>query len=305
VIIRPHDAVADTRQLYIACSILLHTAPSIARYIASEGLEALIKIAAILAAVTVLFAARAWSADSSGLDLAPETDVIIELGLGGVVQPEYEGSEDYEVSPWPVIGFGYLAIPGLFTIGNPEAQVGGFAVGPSFNYTSDRDFNDDSDLFGLDEVDAAFEVGLRASYEWTNAEVWGEARYAFGGADGVVAEFGVNAVARPSPELELRLGPFATAASAEYMNSYFGVSAQESANTGFRVDAFDTDGGFKSVGIRGLARYEFQPTWFLNVKASYSKLVGGAADSPIVKFGNEDQFTFALGISKRFSLDLF
>ena len=148
----------------------------------------MIKIALSLAAATVLFATRAWSADNSGVDQAPQTDVdlIIELGLGGIIQPEYEGSEDYEVSPWPVIGFGYLVIPGLFAIGNPEAQVGGFAIGPSFNYTSDRDFNDDPDLFGLDEVDATFEAGLRASYEWTNAEVWGEARYAFGGADGVV-----------------------------------------------------------------------------------------------------------------------
>ena len=146
---------------------------------------------------------------------------------------------------------------------------------------------------------------MRASYEWTNAEVWGEARYAFGGADGVVGEFGVNAVARPTPELELKLGPFATVASADYMESYFGVSARKSASTGFRVDAFDPEGGFKSAGIRGLARYEFRPTWFLNAKGSYSRLLGGAADSPIVKSGDEDQFTFGLGISKRFSLDLF
>ena len=89
------------------------------------------------------------------------------------------------------------------------------------------------------------------------------------------------------------------------MDSYFGVSVQESANTGFRVDAFDPGGGFKSLGIRGTARYQFRPTWFLNAKASYSKLVSDAADSPIVEAGDEDQFTFGLGISKRFSFDLF
>ncbi|WP_287322039.1 MipA/OmpV family protein [Mesorhizobium sp.] len=267
----------------------------------------MIKIGLSVVAATVLLVTRAWSADNSEVDQAPQTDVdvVIELGLGGIIQPEYEGSKDYEIWPWPVIGFGYLAIPGLFAIGSPEAQAGGFAIGPSFNYTSDRDVSDDPDLSGLDDVDATFEAGLRASYEWTNAEVWGEARYAFGGADGVVGEFGVNAVARPTPELELKLGPFATVASADYMDSYFGVSARESANTGFRVDAFDPGGGFKSVGIRGLARYEFRPTWFLNAKASYSKLVGDAADSPIVKFGSEDQFAFGLSISKRFSFDLF
>ena len=267
----------------------------------------MIKIALSVAAATVLLATRAWSADYSGADQPPQTDVdvIIELGLSGIIQPEFEGSRDYEIWPWPVIDVDYLNIPGLFTFGSPDPWAGGFWLGPSFNYYSDRDFNDDPDLSGLNEVDATFEAGLRASYEWTNAEIWGEARYAFGGADGFVGGFGVSAVARPTPDLELKLGPFATVASTDYMDSYFGVSPQESANTGFRVDAFDPDGGFKSVGIGGTARYEFRPTWFLNAEASYSKLVGDAADSPIVKFGDEDQFTFGLGISKRFSLDLF
>ena len=111
----------------------------------------MIKIAFSLAAATVLLATHAWSADNPGIDQAPQTDVdiIIELGLGGRIQPEYEGSEDYDVSPWPVIGFGYLVIPGLFAIGNPEAQVDGFAIGPSFKYISDRDFDDDPDLLDL------------------------------------------------------------------------------------------------------------------------------------------------------------
>ena len=67
----------------------------------------MIKIGLSLAAATVLLATHAWSADNSGVGQAPQTDVdfVIELGLGGTIQPEYEGSEDYEVWPWPVIGF--------------------------------------------------------------------------------------------------------------------------------------------------------------------------------------------------------
>nr|WP_287326467.1 hypothetical protein [Mesorhizobium sp.] len=94
----------------------------------------MIKIGLSVVAATVLLVTRAWSADNSGVDQAPQTDVdvVIELGLGGIIQPEYEGSKDYEIWPWPVIGFGYFAIPGLFAIGSPEAQAGGFAIGPSF-----------------------------------------------------------------------------------------------------------------------------------------------------------------------------
>ena len=61
----------------------------------------------------------------------------------------------------------------------------------------------------------------------------------------------------------------------------------------------------KSVGVAASARYEFRPDWFLNADASYSRFVGDAKDSPIVAVGDENQYTFGLGLSKRFTLDLF
>jgi outer membrane protein len=245
------------------------------------------------------------SACAQELINADDIDLIIELGFGGKLQPSYEGSDEYEVSPFPVIGVGYLAIPGLFTLGNVLSQSGGLSFGPSFNYTSDRDFNGDPALVGLNDLDATFEAGIRASYEWSHAEAWGEARYAFGGADGFVAEFGLNAIARPSSQLELRAGPFATLASDDYIDSYFGVTPSEAFATGNRVGAYDPEGGFKSVGLKATARYEFRPNWFMNGEASYLKLIGDVADSPIVVAGDEDQFSIGIGISRRFSLDLF
>lgn len=264
-------------------------------------------VAPLFAAAALLLATAAHAADEIVPELATQTevDLIIELGLGGRIQPEYEGSDGYEVAAFPIIGLGYLNIPGLFAIGSTDPQVGGLSFGPSFNYVSNREFGSDSELAGLNEVDGTFEAGLRASFEWTNAQIWGEARYAFGGVDGFVAEFGVDAVARPTELLELKLGPFATLASADYMRGYFGVTDQESANTGFRVSSYTPDGGFKSVGLRAVAKYEFKPTWYLNADASYSKLVGDAGDSPIVLAGDDDQFTFGLGLSKKFTLNLF
>ena len=66
--------------------------------------------------------------------------------------------------------------------------------------------------------------------------MYGEARYAFGGGEGVVGEVGANAIYRPTPEIELKAGPFATLASENYTETYFGVTAAEWGNTGFRVD---------------------------------------------------------------------
>ncbi len=240
---------------------------------------------------------------SPSLAQSSAVDLIIELGVGGRIQPEYEGSEDYEVTPLPIINLGYLNIPGLLEIGSISPQGGGLSFGPSFNYISARDFDGDTQLNGLDDVDATYEAGLRVSYEWQHAEVWGATRYAFGGADGFVGDLGANAIARPNERLELKIGPVATLASSSYAETYFGVSERQSALTG--VEAFDPEGGFKSVGIQAGVRYEFKPDWFLRADAGYSKLVGDFASSPIVKAGDDDQLWFGLGLSRRFAIDLF
>lgn len=230
-------------------------------------------------------------------------DLVIELGAGGRMAPEYEGSDEYTVSPFPIVAVDYLDIPGLFVIGSRDPQGGGLSFGPSIGYTGERESDDFDDLTGLDDVDATYEAGLRVGYEWSFAEVYGEARYAFGGAEGFVGEVGANAIARPTQEITLKAGPYATLASADYTETYFGVTAAESITSGY--DEYDPEGGFKSVGVAASARYEFRPDWFLNADASYSQFVGDAKDSPIVEAGDDEQFTVGLGLSKRFSLDLF
>jgi outer membrane protein len=275
-----------------------------------------IRLQLLAGSVFALAVIPAMAADLDGYEpAAPEApavleeasgiDLIFEIGAGGNISPEYEGSDEYSVSPSPIIGFGYLNIPGLFELGSTGPDEGGFDFGPSFNIVGERESKDFDAIRGLDDVDATYEVGLKIGYEWDFAEVYGEARYAFGGAEGVVGEVGANAIYRPTPEIELKAGPFATFASEDYTETYFGVTAEESANTEFRLDAYDPKGGLKSVGVSGGARYEFRPDWFLNADATYSQLVGEAADSPIVKAGDENQFTVGLGLSKRFTLDLF
>lgn len=266
--------------------------------------------AAFLAAMS--FCAAASAADIATDDPAAAapaassgsgTDLVIELGIGGLVSPRYEGADDYEVSPVPIISLGYLNLPGLFEIGSLDPQVGGFSIGPSFGYVQERD---EDDLDGLDDVDATYEGGLRIGYEWTYAEIYGEARYAFGGADGFIGEAGANLIARPTADLELKAGPVISFASDNYMDAYFGVSGAESAASGGVFDAYDPDGGLKTAGVAVAARYEFRPDWFLNADASYNRLVGDAENSPVVEeAGSKDQVTFGLGLSKRFSLDLF
>ena len=257
-------------------------------------------------------AAPALAADMTTYDAPAEapivesgTDLIIELGVGGRIAPEYEGASDYEVSPFPIINLGYLNIPGVLELGSTSPQGGGLSIGPSFDYIGEREARDYDELDGLDDVDATYAAGIKLGYEWQYAEVYGAVRYAFGGAEGFQGEVGANLIARPTPELELKAGPVVSFASEDYMDTYFGVSGSESLNTGGRLGAYDPDGGFKSAGVAASARYEFRTDWFLNADASWTSMIGDAKDSPIVEAGDTDQYTFGLGISKRFTLDVF
>lgn len=269
----------------------------------SFALSLAASLLALAAAAPASAADVAVYEDPAPVVATSNTDVVIELGLGGRISPKYEGSKDYEVSPFPIIGLGYLNIPGVLEIGSLSPQGGGLSIGPSFGYTGERESRDYSELRGLSDVDATYEAGIKLGYEWQYAEIYGAARYAFGGGEGVVGEVGANVIARPTAALELKAGPFASFASEDYTEAYFGVSAANSFRSGLR--AYDPDGGFKSVGVAASARYEFRPDWFLNADASYSRFVGDAKDSPIVAVGDENQYTFGLGLSKRFTLDLF
>lgn len=230
-----------------------------------------------------------------------DTDFVFELGLGGAYQPDYLGSDDYEGSLYPIFSVEYLNLPGLGSFGGRDGR--GFSIGPSFKYIGERD---GGDLFGLDKVDDTYEIGLKASYTWDYAEVYGAVRYAFGGAEGVTGDIGANLIVRPTDRIELKAGPTASLASSDYMGDYFSVSPEEFLRSGGRFDVYEADGGFQSVGVKASARYEVITDWFVTADASWERLVGDAGDSPVVtKAGDDDQFYFGLGLSKRFSLDLF
>ncbi|MGQ4274393.1 MipA/OmpV family protein [Terrihabitans sp. B22-R8] len=261
-----------------------------------------------VAALALLATGSAASAADALLDPTPmantETDLVIEIGAGGRLQPAYEGASETEVVPFPIINLEYLNIPGLTSFGGKKG--GGFSIGPSFRMVGERDSSEYDDLEGLEDVSASYQLGIKVGYEWDFAEIYGAARYSFGGAHGVVGEIGANAIFRPTAQWEIKAGPVLAFASSDYMDTYFSVTPGESLATGGRLGAYEAEGGLKSAGVTANARYEFRPDWFLNAEASYTRLVGDASDSPIVAdAGDENQFTLGLGLSKRFSFDLF
>jgi outer membrane scaffolding protein for murein synthesis (MipA/OmpV family) len=86
------------------------------------------------------------------------------------------------------------------------------------------------------------------------------------------------------------------------MRNNFAVSAEEAANSG-RVEAFDANGGFKSIGFMVAATYTLSPVWSVQIYDKYSRLVGDAADSPVTSgLGSADQNVIGITLNRSFQI---
>ena len=187
------------------------------------------------------------------------------------------------------------------SFGNPDpwAEARGFGIRGSFRYIGERDDDDYGELEGLDDIDAAYEVGLGAGYAGENYYVFADVRRGFGGHEAWVGEVGADAVFRPSERLRVTFGPRAFFGSDDYASTYFDVSAAEAAASSF--NAYDADGGLISTGVELGMRYKLSENWGLSGAVTYDRFRGDAEDSPIVQQGSEDQWGARLGVTRTFS----
>ncbi len=230
-------------------------------------------------------------------------DIIVWVGGGIELQPDYDGSDNYEVGPLILFEPVRFPLPFFGTISNEERRLG-LSIGPSFRYVGSRDEDDNAALRGLGDVDATFEFGLNIEYE---AEFWrafAAGRYGFFGHEGFVGDLGIDVIAPVAPKLTLTGGPRLTFGDDNYFDAYFSVDAAQAAASG--LPFFNAGSGLRSVGVEGEAIYKINDDWRFHVVGGYDRLVGDAADSPIVTVaGSEDQFHVGIGLSYRLKLDLF
>jgi outer membrane protein len=228
-------------------------------------------------------------------------DLVLEVGGGLRVLPEYESADTYKVRPWPVIELHYIRVPVIGGIGGgPET---GFSFSPSFRVIEERDDDDFSDLAGLGDVDLAVELGGEVAYRYGMFRALAAVRHGFGGHHGIVGRFGVDAVMHPIDRLTMSLGPRLFFASDDYLNTYLGVTPAQSASSGLPV--YELDNWIRGVGAEADFKYRLTPRWSVVGEAGYERLVFDAADSPVTARGSKNQFAAALGLSYRFHFDLF
>ena len=253
----------------------------------------------------------AWGLGSGALageSATGKPDWTVSLGAGASYAPDYEGSDDYKVRPIPDVSVNYRDLVFLqgMTIGANALTVNGaksgnkLQVGPLVRYRGGRDEGDNSALRGLGDVNDSIEAGgfIRYGLGPLQADLTVTQDVA-GGHKGMLAETGLGYKIAVTPKLQGRLRASTTWASDKYMQTYFGISPIQALHSGRKT--FDAGAGFKDAGLSASLDYALTDHWGIGGRLGYTRLLGDAADAPIVKTdGSADQFSSALSLRYRF-----
>lgn len=240
-------------------------------------------VAAALLACTALMAVSAAHAQSATTADNSTQPWHLTIGGGALYQPSYLGSDHYDVDPLPLFDLRYADKFFLSTrdgLGANLLESSNWRAGPVLKYRMARDQDDDDALRGMGDVDAAGEAGAFVHYDLRPFKLGAEIRQGFGGHDGVVGDLFANWSTKLSESLMLTAGPRATVASKDFTQTYFGVSAGQSARTGYRQ--YNPDGAYMSYGLGANLTYMVTDRLSVGGFAGVDRIAGDAADSPLV-----------------------
>jgi len=234
------------------------------------------------------------------------------LGAGALSSPTYEGDDSSRVSILPNIQLSYgdrffaSVQEGIgYRVLNDDALRAGPILRVKFSRdeSGDQPFaingDDTTDLVGLGDVDTSLEAGGFIDYDLGQLTFSAEARKAFTGHEGLVADLGMKWSGRDAlfgPPVIWSIGPRARLVDDTYNAAYFSVSPTQSIASG--LPQFDAGGGLHSYGLGATAIVPLTQDWTAVIVAGYDRLTGDAADNPLVLLrGSEDQASLGVFLS--------
>jgi outer membrane scaffolding protein for murein synthesis (MipA/OmpV family) len=257
----------------------------------------------------VVLLALAFLGETVRAEREPTTPGFVAVGMA--VTPQYDGSDEHRAVPLLLAerrkGHRYVLLEGLSARAN-LVNAPTLEAGPVIAYAFGRDQQIDDDVVRrLAPVDDAVDVGAFVARAWRGIGRPGDAlRIALQGLADAAGTHG-GWTARPSASysvpigqrLFVRLDLSATYGSDGYMSTYFEVPAGGAGDPG--LSEFDARAGIKDVGLGMLWSYALGRQWSITGFAGGRRLLGDAADSPIVALaGTPNQFTLGLGVGRKF-----
>lgn len=224
--------------------------------------------------------------------LVPETTQLL-FGVGPQFQPNYFGSNNYEVRPDPQV---YIRVNNFIFSNETGAEFGIFGVnnirfGPTLKIVGNRNERDNPELAGLNPVGRTVEFGGFGAMDIRDRYTI-KIRYRHALASGHRG----SRISGEGSMLLYQRGRISTSLSAtttwmgnDYAEAYFGVSAEEARRS--RFPEFRAESGFRDLGgsLNGFIR--LGDHWALHPYAYYSYILPAAARSPIIELtGSRHQY---------------
>jgi outer membrane protein len=233
----------------------------------------------------------------------------VMIGAEGRYRPDFEGANHSAFSPVPIFSIRRAGSVEPFRSprDNPSIALidfGNLRAGPAGKFVPSRKAGNYSELNGLGDVKAAFEVGGFIEYfpiDWFR--VRNETRGGFGGHQGIVSDFSADFIVPVTRAITISAGPRFTWESAKAVQPYFNVDAVQAMATGLPM--FDARGGAHSAGAGVQVKYRINPQWEVHSYVEYDRLLGDASKSPIVTArGSVNQTTVGIGASYSFDFKI-
>ncbi|MGV3548253.1 MipA/OmpV family protein [Rhizobium sp.] len=236
-------------------------------------------------------------------------DWYVKLGGEAFVAPRYQGDDEYLFSGKPLISIGKADQGVRFSSRNDNPAVsiydnGGFRTGIVGKLILPRDKDTSDDLKGLDPVRFGGELGGFAEVYPTDwMRIRAEVRRGIRSHDGIVADVAADAFADVTDTIRVSAGPRVSFATEGYMDKFYGVDAKEAVKSG--LTKYKADGGVQSAGLGAAINWKATEKVDTSLFAEYSRLMGPAADSSLVKErGDKNQFVIGVSATYRFDFTI-
>ncbi len=264
------------------------------------------------AVCSALLASAAHAQSTATPAAANSSPWTVSAGLGVARAPEYEGAKRTATGIAPDLNISYKTDSwGRFSLGSKARGLSwnfldtkDYSLGVVLQFDGGRTDKKDGSLLqpgskrlrGMGEIRPSPEFGVAASavlgvpFYAQLVKGSGDGKpngldFRIKGHGGTRLELGAEIPFPITESLTASVSPNLIWADKKYTQTYFGVTRDQAARSGFRE--FDAKGGIKSIGLSLGVDYRFAPQWSANAGVSYSRLRGDAAKSPIVeKIGN-------------------
>ena len=219
---------------------------------------------------------------------------VLTLGGGVDVAPRYSGSDKSRVTAAQVVDY---AMANGFFISTTRGlgygnRVGNLDYSAALSYRAgrkDRDVSSDSIASGSDYLRGMGDIkgsavvvpglGYRIT-DWLNVQLQADVPVSERD-NGEAVHFGIASPLYTSPENSVTLALTGSWGSSKYMQTYYGVSAAQSAASGFA--RHDVGSGIYAYSLNLDWTHKLTSRWSLLAAAGVTQLTGEAGDSPIVQ----------------------